>query len=533
MAMTTSGIGVSDVDANKLYEFLTQKGLTDPSFYWKLKGDSGRLENLFFRDSRCLIDYQHFGDVLFVDSTFKTNKYGLVCVPFIGINHHRTNVMFAIAFLSNEKTESYEWLFRTFLECMYGKEPSVIFSDQDQALMNGVDLCFRGASHRLCQWHINKNVANHFGRLNGNKEFKSLWYRCMDGCETDEQFEIVWNGMIEQYNLSDNRRFSNMYTLRRWWSSAFICDKFCGGLHATSRSEVTNKVLKYLCSGSSSIHEFVLAFERMQRDWRRREFEEDSYCRGMPGMLVHRSGILIQVAELCTRNVFKSFEYEALHSIEVKLTHEPPDMNNDVLEFKVSSRSAVNGYRVVKFNQRSQFADCSCHMWETEGVLCRHLFRVFFHMNLDTIPGHLILNRWRRDCKQRHSLICETANVTGYIRFSNMVFVNHHMKMFYDLLTECKDDGVCREAINDYMRTIMEGVKHLRSSSQGTWNGGARDATHGGGLHRTLRNPKMKEKKHTYRRHKISRKIDHEAGGRDEAMNEGHGINEDESCFFL
>ncbi|XP_057808414.1 protein FAR1-RELATED SEQUENCE 5-like [Salvia miltiorrhiza] len=183
---------VPNYDANKLLEYFTEKGLSDPSFYWKVKvTDDGKLQNLFFRDSRCLTDYQHFGDVIFVDATYKTNKYDLICVPIVGINHHRMNVMFAIAFLSNEKTESYEWLFSTFLESMYHREPSIIFSDQDQALMNGVDVTFRDAKHWLCQWHINKNTGKQFGHFNQNKHFKSLWFRCMNGCETTKSLNQI------------------------------------------------------------------------------------------------------------------------------------------------------------------------------------------------------------------------------------------------------------------------------------------------------------------------------------------------------
>ncbi|XP_057806207.1 protein FAR1-RELATED SEQUENCE 5-like [Salvia miltiorrhiza] len=59
-------------DVNKLMEYFMEKGLSDPSFYWKVKvGDDGRLKNLFFRDGRCLVDYQHFGDVVSVDATYK------------------------------------------------------------------------------------------------------------------------------------------------------------------------------------------------------------------------------------------------------------------------------------------------------------------------------------------------------------------------------------------------------------------------------------------------------------------------------
>ncbi|XP_057771218.1 protein FAR1-RELATED SEQUENCE 5-like [Salvia miltiorrhiza] len=196
---------VPNADVNRLLEYFTDKGLSDPSFYWKVKvDDDGRLKNLYFRDTRCLVDYQHFGDVISVDATYKTNKYDLVCVPIIGINHHRSNVLFAMAFLSNEKTESYEWLFVTFLESMHRKEPIIIFSDQGQALMNGLDNTFRQAFHRLCQWHINKNAGKQFGKLNHNREFKSLWYRCMNGCENEIEFDASWNRMMDEFNLLQN-----------------------------------------------------------------------------------------------------------------------------------------------------------------------------------------------------------------------------------------------------------------------------------------------------------------------------------------
>ncbi|XP_057810726.1 protein FAR1-RELATED SEQUENCE 5-like [Salvia miltiorrhiza] len=345
---------INNGDANSLVQYFTEKGMSDPSFYWKLKlSDEGRLEHLFFRDCRYLIDYQHFGDVVSIDVTYKMNKYDLICVPIIGINHHRTNVMFGMGFLCNEKTESYEWLFRTFLESMYKKQPGVIFSDQDMALMNALDYTFTEASHRLCQWHINKNAVKHFGKLNHDREFKTLWFRCMKGCESEEQFEECWRRMIEEHNLSKNKWFSNMYVLRKRWSTAFTREKFSGGLHATSRSEVTNRVLKELCSSTSSLHEFVLGFERMQKNWRTIELEEDTFCRGIPGMFVQHTRILVQVGKVCTRKVFKSFEYEAVQSISVNLTQEPPDLNDEVLEFKVESRSSVTGYRLVKFNQRS------------------------------------------------------------------------------------------------------------------------------------------------------------------------------------
>ncbi|XP_057779873.1 protein FAR1-RELATED SEQUENCE 5-like [Salvia miltiorrhiza] len=520
MAKSTNG------DVNKLMEYLTEKGLGDPAFYWKVKvSDDGRLQNLFFRDSRCLVDYQHFGDVISVDATYKTNKYDLICVPIVGINHHRMNVMFGIAFLCNEKTESYEWLFATFLESMYNKEPSIIFSDQDQALMNGVDVTFRDAKHRLCQWHINKNAGKQFGRLNHDKHFKSLWYRCMNGCENDEEFESSWTTMMEDFNLVGNRWFSGMYKLKKRWSSAFTRDRFTGGLHATSRSEATNKVLKELCRSTTSVHEFVVGFERLQRNWRTQEFEEDALCRGMPGMFIQNAKILFQIGEVCTRNIFKLFEYEALYSVSLKVSQEPIDLNDELLEFKVCSSTAFKGYRVVNFNQTTKMGSCSCCMWETEGIICRHLFRVYFNMNLDKVPDQMLLTRWRRVSKERVPLSKRSIDCCGPNKFTHMVFVNHNAHRVYDLLTECKEDKACRDIITERISSMIAEVKGMRKNSQPTAKAGPSRSSLKEPLHRPVNNP-TPSKKRSYRRRIVSKNWDARRSGAEKRSKATVDIND-------
>ncbi|XP_056688220.1 protein FAR1-RELATED SEQUENCE 5-like [Spinacia oleracea] len=49
-------------------------------------------------------DYKIHGDVTVFDTTYRTNRYNLICAPFVGINNHWKNTMFACAFLGDEKT---------------------------------------------------------------------------------------------------------------------------------------------------------------------------------------------------------------------------------------------------------------------------------------------------------------------------------------------------------------------------------------------------------------------------------------------
>ncbi|XP_073064155.1 protein FAR1-RELATED SEQUENCE 5-like [Primulina eburnea] len=197
---------VENGDASALLHHFINKSNKESNFYWNVQlDDDNRVMNFFLRDSRCEVDYEFFGDILSVDTTYRTNRYNLICAPFVGINQHRQNVLFGLAFMSDETESSFEWLFKTFLDSMNGKQPETIFTDQCQAMMNAIETIFPHSHHRLCQWHINQNAPSHFGSLNGDSSFKRLWNKCMTHCESEEEFESTWSTMIDKYDLSGHK----------------------------------------------------------------------------------------------------------------------------------------------------------------------------------------------------------------------------------------------------------------------------------------------------------------------------------------
>lgn len=100
---------LENVDFLALKDFFNHKTNTEQYFFSKVSRDGdGRLKHFFFRDSHYLSDFQSFRDILSIDITHKTNKYNLSCAPFVGVNHHSTNIMFGVGFLSDETTETFE-----------------------------------------------------------------------------------------------------------------------------------------------------------------------------------------------------------------------------------------------------------------------------------------------------------------------------------------------------------------------------------------------------------------------------------------
>ena len=47
-------------------------------------------------------------------------------------------MIFGVALLYGETSESFEWLFKTFLYAMSGKRPTTIFTDQDPAMAKAI-----------------------------------------------------------------------------------------------------------------------------------------------------------------------------------------------------------------------------------------------------------------------------------------------------------------------------------------------------------------------------------------------------------
>jgi hypothetical protein len=94
-----------------------------------------------------------------------TKIYEMPFTPFIGINRHYQTFQLGCAFIRNEKTATYEWLFVTFLEAMDGKAPLNINTDQDAAMRAAICTIFSNTTHRNYRWHIMDKISGTIGPI--------------------------------------------------------------------------------------------------------------------------------------------------------------------------------------------------------------------------------------------------------------------------------------------------------------------------------------------------------------------------------
>lgn len=181
---------IKNADAELFVAQLERKKEANIAFFYDFVVDEqGKLVYIFWADATSRKNYSHFGDLVSVDATYSTNQYNMKFVPFTGVNHHMQSVFFGAAFIVNEKIESYEWLFRTFLSAMGEKAPRLIITDEDASMRSAIRSIFPDTIHRFCMWHIMEKMSEKVGfPTNTNKQF---WY---------DLNKCVWIYLLQEYS---------------------------------------------------------------------------------------------------------------------------------------------------------------------------------------------------------------------------------------------------------------------------------------------------------------------------------------------
>jgi hypothetical protein len=109
-------------DVQKTIEYFKELQLNSRNFFYTIKVDRGlRIKNIFWAHASSRLSYEHFGDVVTFDTTYRTNRYNMPFGIFVGINNHFQSIVFGCALLREETIESFKWLFKTFTKAMQGK----------------------------------------------------------------------------------------------------------------------------------------------------------------------------------------------------------------------------------------------------------------------------------------------------------------------------------------------------------------------------------------------------------------------------
>ncbi|XP_016172846.1 protein FAR1-RELATED SEQUENCE 4-like [Arachis ipaensis] len=178
-------------------------------------------------------------------------------------NNHKQTTIFGFGLVLDESIGSYKWLLENLLEVMCNKMPSVVITDGCDSMKAAIKSVFPEATHRLCAWHMEKNLTVNVKDSGLRQLFKKWLYADME----IEDFEEEWAAAMEDHGLHDTFWFRETNEKRSMWANAYLRNKFCAGFRTTSRCEGINLNVKKFLKSRHSILEMVQNLELLVREY--------------------------------------------------------------------------------------------------------------------------------------------------------------------------------------------------------------------------------------------------------------------------
>lgn len=433
--------------------------------------DKGRLRNVFWADARSREAYKEFGEVITFDTTYLTNMYDMPFAPFVGVNHHGQSTLLGCGLISSEDTNTFTWLFQTWLKCMENKAPNGIITDQDGAMKNAIEIVFPNSRHRWCLWHILKKLPAKLGRYEKYHSISFDLQSVVYDSQTPAEFEESWSKMFVKYSLQNNKWLNKLYVERRRWVPCFVKDSFWAGMSTTQRSESINAFFDGYVHSKTSLKQFVEQYGNALKNKVEKEALADSTSFSKLIPCVTTYDMELQVQAMYTMKIFKEFQGELTGKMYCEFISVRED---DILsEYDVREDISIgeDGYKKrmiyrVSFCKDESDVNCSCLKFEFKGILCRHAIAVLIRNDVQLLPEKYILRRWRKDVRRSHTKVnvhYEGWNITPeQVRYDKLC---SYFSKIADLAADDEEDFVSLVGLLDSKMKELSLKQQLSSRS--------------------------------------------------------------------
>ncbi|XP_076943069.1 protein FAR1-RELATED SEQUENCE 5-like [Bidens hawaiensis] len=314
---------ISDRNAQMIVDTMTSRSVNLPNFSFEYKVVGSELRYKFWADDVSKCNYDAFGEVLGFDVTYSTNKYGMIFVPFTGVDHHKKCVTFGA--------------------------PKLVLTDQDAAVKQAVRDVFDQSIHRLCMWHIVKKIP------------------------------LKWILLIDDLNLSDHRWLTEIFAIREQWVPCYFREiQWCCLMKTTSICESSNSLFKVNTSHANTLVQFLLCFGTALDRQRKTQLELDFETSTTTPKTPEKLPLEIHASNIYTRKIFLEAQKEIYRGMRQCYITSSSEIDG-IKKFNIAHTNkrfkVVNDY-VVDINAYDTTISCSCMGFTRVGYLCRHAFSV-------------------------------------------------------------------------------------------------------------------------------------------------------------
>ncbi|KAL0245883.1 hypothetical protein GEMRC1_007100 [Eukaryota sp. GEM-RC1] len=196
-------------------------------YIFRVKSDAeNRLEALFIVNREVLPIARRFRYVFCLDSTYKTNTFGMPMFHVVGFTCLNSSFSAACVFMAKETEEYYLWTLEQFKD-VFNIIPGVFLTDKEKALINAVRKVFPTSGHVLCLFHIVQNliqIKNAKGISDPAwKIFMEHFYSLI---QSEAVEEFCWNLDVMTGKYENDRECGDafIYLINNWFD---MKESFC------------------------------------------------------------------------------------------------------------------------------------------------------------------------------------------------------------------------------------------------------------------------------------------------------------------
>ncbi|KAI5670413.1 hypothetical protein M9H77_10777 [Catharanthus roseus] len=168
--------------------------------------------------------------------------------------------------------------------------------------------------------------------------------------------------------------------------------------------------------------DFVISFGEMVNRWRNNESDEDFQCKNE-----------------YLEGVFCSTIKEELQS-------------GSNIRYRILLKGKKERDRFVDLNVETMDVTCSSMHFESVGILCAHILKVFHHKGINHIPSKYVIERWTIHAKKRLNKVrhnsFEVGKENSVETNAAIVFVSR-MRRAYDLVMRANDHAFTKDMLNN------------------------------------------------------------------------------------
>lgn len=385
-------------DTQNLLEYFKRKQAENHTFFYAFQVDKNNcLTHAFWADGKAKMSYFCFGDAVTIDTSYKENRNMIPFSMFTGVNHHLQSVIFGCGLLTDESESSYIWLLQNWFMAMCERPPVSLVTDNHEVISAAVYKVFPNSHHRLSKWHILNKLKEKLSNFYvARPTFEVELMKCIDESETTEIFEARWKSLVDKYDLNENSWLQLLYHIREKWVPVYHKHIFTAEISATQRPESLSKFFEKYFNTKTTLPVFASLLEHALAGWHDRESLEDLASSFTRPILKTPSNMLKQVSDIYTRTVFDIFQEEFVESLGYYVDKVEDGV---VSKYNVAKDEDVETTCSVIYDSPAKRTSCSCCKFETSGILCRHILRVFLTVDVRSLPEYYILKRWTKDAK--------------------------------------------------------------------------------------------------------------------------------------